>query len=232
MRSIGRNGRTLGHLEIHVHSVAYSGDVTAESARDGRRARGDATRRTVARRAAAIATTHGLDSITVGSLASAAGVSKSGILTVFGTREAIQVAAVAEARQIYRQSVIAPVWAEEPGAPRLRALMDSWVAYLRAGVFPGGCFIVASTAEYGRRSGAVADAVRRLKREWLDLLEGELRAAGAADPADDAFRIDAFLCAANTHRELFGRDEPLDRARDLALEVIGGSRVADPTSVG
>ncbi len=85
---------------------------------------------------------------------------------------------------------------------------------------------------YGRRSGAVADAVRRLKREWLDLLEGELRAAGAADPADDAFRIDAFLCAANTHRELFGRDEPLDRARDLALEVIGGSRVADPTSVG
>ena len=44
-----------------------------------------------------IATTHGLDSITVGALATATGVSKSGILTVFGNREAIQLAAVAEA---------------------------------------------------------------------------------------------------------------------------------------
>lgn len=188
---------------------------------DGRRARGDATRRTAARKAADIATTHGLDSITVGSLATATGLSKSGILTVFGNREAIQVAAVAEARRVYRESVIAPAWQEEPGRQRLRALMDSWVAYLRAEVFPGGCFVTATSAEFGHRAGPVADAVRRLKREWLDLLESELATAGAADPAGDAFRIDAFLTAANVRRELFGEDAELDRARDLALAVIG-----------
>lgn len=174
----------------------------------------------MARKAAEIATTHGLDSITVGSLAKATGVSKSGILTVFGTREAIQLAAVVEARTIYLETVVAPAWHHEPGRPRLRALLDHWVAYLRAGVFPGGCFIVASTAEYGRREGSVADAVRELKREWLDLLESELRAASVADPAGDAFRIDAFLCAANVRRELFGSDGDLDRAHRLALEVI------------
>ena len=195
--------------------------MTSQPARDGRRARGDVTRRTAARKAADIATTHGLDSITVGSLAQATGLSKSGILTVFGSREAIQVAAVAEARQVYRTSVIAPAWPYEPGRARLRAIVECWVAYLRAGVFPGGCFIVASTAEYGRRDGAVADAVRRLKREWLDLLEAELLAAGVPDPGDAAFRVDAFLCAANTRRELFGGEEDLDRARDLALEIIG-----------
>ena len=54
-----------------------------------------------------IATTHGLDSITVGALASATGLSKSGILTVFGNREAIQVAAVAEARNIYCETLLA-----------------------------------------------------------------------------------------------------------------------------
>lgn len=198
--------------------------MTSESKADGRRARGDLTRRTAARKAAEIATTHGLDSITVGSLARATGLSKSGILTVFGNREAIQVAAVAEARTIYLEAVVGPAWGREPGGPRLRALVDYWVAYLRAEVFPGGCFIVASTAEYGRREGAVADAVRALKREWLDLLESELREAGVENPAVDAFRIDAYLCAANVHRELFGREQELDRARDLVHDIIASSR--------
>ncbi len=83
-----------------------------------------------------IATVSGLDSITVGSLSERTGISKSGILTVFGSREAIQVAAVAEARRIYQEKVLAPIWSEPAGAPRLRALLRSWVDYLKAGVFP------------------------------------------------------------------------------------------------
>jgi AcrR family transcriptional regulator len=188
---------------------------------DGRRARGDVTRRKAAREAAMVATTYGLDSITVGSLADATGLSKSGILTVFGSREAIQVAAVAEARQIYKETVIAPVWGKEPGRPRLRALMDSWIAYLRGEVFPGGCFVSATSVEYGHRDGPVAEAVRALKREWLGLLESELAVAGSADPVGDAFRIDAYVTAGNTRHQLFGDDAELERARRLALDVIG-----------
>lgn len=193
-------------------------------ATDGRRARGDATRRRVAREAAMIATVSGLDSITVGGLSERTGVSKSGILTVFGTREAIQVAAVAEARRIYQEVVIAPAWAETPGAPRLRALLQSWVDYLKAGVFPGGCFIASTSVEYGHRAGPVADAVRRLRREWLDLLESELSTAGSAHPADDAFRIDAYLNAGNTQDQLTDDDTwaGTERAARLALDVIPG----------
>lgn len=168
-----------------------------------------------------IATTYGLDSITVGSLADATGLSKSGILTVFGTREAIQVAAVSEARQIYKETVIAPVWGEEPGKPRLRALMASWIDYLRREVFPGGCFVSVTSVEYGHRDGPVAEAVRALKREWLALLESELATAGSADPVGDAFRIDAYVAAGNTRHQLFGDDAELERARRLALAVIG-----------
>lgn len=167
-----------------------------------------------------IATTHGLDSITVGMLAAATGVSKSGILTVFGNREAIQVAAVAEARDIYREAVLSAVYEATPGVLRLRALMDSWVNYIRAGVFPGGCFIAATTSEYGRRDGPVADAVRSLKRDWLNLLEIELSAAGSPNPEVDAFKIDAFLTAGNARRELFADDAELARAKDLATSVV------------
>lgn len=194
--------------------------VTPGDTADGRRLRGDATRRKVAHEAAMIATTHGLDSITVGALAIATGISKSGILTVFGTREAIQLAAIAEARNIYRETVLAAMFEEERGAPRLRAFIDSWVDYLCDGVFRGGCFIAATTAEYGRRSGPVAAAVRNLKRDWLTLLESQLAAAGSADPLGDAFRIDAFLTAGNMRRELFADDAELLRAKKIALELI------------
>ena len=171
-----------------------------------------------------IATISGLDSITVGSLSERTGISKSGILTVFGSREAIQVAAVAEARRIYQEQVLAPIWSEPAGGPRLRALLRSWVDYLEAGIFPGGCFIAATSVEYGHRTGPVADAVRRLKREWLDLLEKELTAAGSTTPEDDAFRIDAYLTAGNTLDQLDGDTgwTSTERAARLALEVIPG----------
>lgn len=191
---------------------------------DGRRARGDRTRHEVARQAALSATVHGLDAITVGSLAAQTGHSKSGILTVFANREAIQIAAVAEARALYLRHVVEPSRQSAPGRPRLRALLDHWLAYLRDGVFPGGCFITTTTVEYGRRDGAVADAVRDLAREWLLLLENELTAAGSREPADDAFRIDAYLRAAHTRFQVFGDETALDRARRLALRVVAGDQ--------
>jgi AcrR family transcriptional regulator len=187
---------------------------------DGRRARGDLTRRTAARQAAMTATVSGLDAITVGGLASQTGLSKSGILTVFPNREAIQLAAVAEARRIYIETVIRPAWSAEPGRERLLAIFDQWVAYVRAETFPGGCFLANTSVEFGHREGPVADAVRALKREWLDLLEAELATAGSDDPAGDAFRIDAYFDAANTRLQLFGDDAALTRARRLAEEVL------------
>ncbi|GCD96036.1 TetR/AcrR family transcriptional regulator [Embleya hyalina] len=199
-------------------------DPTADSRTpraDGRRARGDRTRHEVARQAAMSATVYGLDAITVGALAARTGHSKSGILTVFANREAIQIAAVAEARALYLRHVVEPSWPAAPGRPRLRALLDNWVAYLRDGVFPGGCFITTTSVEYGRREGPVADAVRDLAREWLHLLESELSAADSPSPADDAFRIDAYLRAANTRYQLFGDDTDLDRAKRLSLNILG-----------
>lgn len=187
---------------------------------DGRRARGDLTRRTAARRAAMIATVSGLDAITVGGLAADTGLSKSGILTVFPNREAIQLAAVAEARAIYIETVIRPAWGAEPGRERLEAIFDQWVSYVLAETFPGGCFLANTSVEFGHREGPVADAVRALKREWLDLLEAELATAGSADPAEDAFLIDAYFDAANARLQLFGDDAALARARRLAGDVL------------
>lgn len=167
-----------------------------------------------------VATVCGLDSITVGGLAAATGVSKSGILTVFGSRESIQVAAVGAARRIFREAVMAPAWGAEPGAARLHAVLDAWLAYQRGQVFRGGCFLTATAVEYGHRDGVVADSVRALKREWLDVLAADLTTAGHSDPDDAAFRIDAFLSAGNTAHQLFGDDAALERGVRHARSVV------------
>ena len=48
----------------------------------------------------------------------------------------------------FAEGVIAPVADMEPGLGRLRALCDSWLAYSRRRVFPGGCFFYAVSAEF------------------------------------------------------------------------------------
>ena len=154
------------------------------------------------------------------SFAATTGVSKSGIRPVFGTREAIQVAAVAEARRLYREWVIAPAWDEPAGVARLTSLVEHWVDYAKAGRFPGGCFVAATSVEFGHREGPVAESVQRLKREWLDLLEADLAVAGSTAPADDAFRIDSYLNMGNTRHQLYGESAEIDRAARLALDVI------------
>ena len=202
--------------------------MQVSSHRDGRRVRGDRTRRLVAHAASQSATVRGLDAITVGTLAASTGVSKSGILTVFESREAIQLAAVAHARELYREHVIGPAWRRPPGRERLHGWIEAWQDYLRARVFAGGCFVTTTSAEYGHRDGPVAEAVRKLKTEWLELLRDDLRIAGSADAETDAFKIDAYLSAAATRRELLGDDLILDRARALADEIIDVAGSAQP----
>jgi len=186
---------------------------------DGRRERGDATRRLAARYAADLASVAGLESVSVGRLAAGTGLSKSGILTVFENREAIQLAAVAEARRVYVEHVVRPAWRREPGLSRLRGIVDNWFAYATGDVFPGGCFLLTTSAEYAAQDGPVAEAVRGLKREWIDLLTSELTialpptATGRRRAREAAFEIDALLSAAHVRHRLLGDADAFALAR-------------------
>jgi AcrR family transcriptional regulator len=193
---------------------------------DGRRERGDATRRRTARYAADLASVGGLEAVSVGRLATGTGLSKSGILTVFENREAIQLAAVAEARRVYVEHVVAPAWRREPGLSRLRGILDNWFAYVTGDVFPGGCFLVTTSVEYAAQEGPVAEAVRGVKQEWLDLLTAELSvalpatAAGRRRAAEAAFEIDALLSAANVRYRLLRDGDAFALARRSVNRVL------------
>jgi AcrR family transcriptional regulator len=195
-----------------------SPERTEAALSDRRLLRGARARRTIARHAVDIASLEGLNGLSLGRLATDLGLSKSGIQTLFGTKERLQLAAVECAREQFVDTVVRPVRSVPAGADRLRALIERWIVYVEAPLFTGGCFRAANIADFDSRPGPVHDALFRDQRDWLALIDGELRAAVAAGEIADldtdlaAFQIDAVLCAANTALRL-GDPEAVTKVR-------------------
>jgi AcrR family transcriptional regulator len=200
---------------------------------DGRRERGRRTRESILRTAVQLATVEGIDGITIGRLSSELGMSKSGLFAHFGSKEELQLATIDAAREIFVETIIAPAREAERGLPRLEALMDNWLEYMRREVFKGGCFFDAVRGEYNSRPpGPVRDAVWADFASWSEILANRVKAAQAAghldpdaDPEQVAYELDALGGAANVRFQL-DRDEAwFDRARVAIRARIEDLRV-------
>lgn len=198
---------------------------------DGRRLKGDRTRRAIAVRAAERASLEGLEQVSLGRIATDLGISKGGIQAVYATKEDLQVAAVEAATEIFVEHVVKPAMDEPPGLTRLWALIDRWLGYVDRRVFPGGCFMAATVPEFDSQPGRVRDALTVARRAWLALLEGQLRQArqqgvlsDELTPSQLAFEIDALLTAANTACNLADQPEPLNTARAVLAARLGAER--------
>jgi AcrR family transcriptional regulator len=193
---------------------------------DRRLLRGARTRQAIARHAVDVASLEGLTGLSLGRLATDLGISKSGIQTLFGTKENLQLAAVAAAREAFLDAVVRPARAEPHGVPRLRALVEHWIDYAQTPLFPGGCFRAANLADQDGRPGPVRDALFRDQQDWLDLLTGELRHAAdtgqvpGLDPDLTAFQLDAVLCATNTALRV-GDADAVPRLRRALTTLLG-----------
>lgn len=200
-----------------------SPDRAEAAVSDQRLLRGARARRAIARHAVDIASLEGLNGLSLGRLAADLGLSKSGVQTLFGTKERLQLAAVESARAAFTDAVVRPTTEVPHGAARLRALMERWIGYVETPLFPGGCFRAANLADFDSRPGSVRDALFGDQEDWLGLIAGELRTAVAAGEIGDvdadlaAFQIDAVLCAANTALRLGDRT-----AVDKVRQVIEG----------
>jgi AcrR family transcriptional regulator len=197
---------------------------------DGRRLRGDASRRLVLDRAVDLASVEGLDGLSIGRLADAAKVSKSGVATLFGTKERLQVAVIGAARLRFVASVIEPARDEPRGIRRIVALLDAWIAYSRDRVFTGGCFFVATAAEFDAKPGPVRDALAAALDDWNGYLAAAFRHAVAQgevgadeDPEQFAFEATALLDAANTRSVMGDSNQPYVFARRAFVARLRGA---------
>ena len=196
------------------------------------RADGVESRRAILQAAAALATTRGLDGLSLGELARHIGMSKSGLFAHFRSKEELELATIETAAEVFAAEVLRPAADSPGGLARLFALSEAFLGHLKRRVFPGGCFFATVSVQLAASPGRPRERVMEFVREWqaqfTDAL-GQARDAGElprdADIDQLAFEVTAMLVRANFTWVVTGAPHVLDQARTgikNALERAGG----------
>ena len=205
-------------------------DTAAQENRARRRPRadGERTRSAILRAAASLATVDGLEGLSIGHLAAAIGMSKSGLYAHFGSKQELQLATVQEAGRIFAGEVVQPALAAPPGLPQLAAVCEAFFEHLRRRTFPGGCFFAGAALEMGTRPGPVKEAVAGFQAGFVDLLRGFAATAieqnqlpPGEDPDQLAFELNGICLAADANFVLHDNPAVLDLARQVTRRRLG-----------
>ena len=198
-----------------------------------RRSDGARTHEAILDAAARLASIEGVRGLSIGRLAEATGVSKSGLFAHFGSKEQLQLETIDAASAIFERAILRPAFEAEAGRPRLDALFAAFFSYVERGVFPGGCFFAGLLADEDATSGRVHDVAVTIEREWIDALDGMVREAQQlGDLAHDvdveqlAFELYAYLELSNYHFVLFKDPLALERGRAAVADRL--ERAAAP----
>jgi AcrR family transcriptional regulator len=194
-------------------------------------AKGVATRESIIERAYRMVRKDGFEGLSIGGVADAVGMSKSGVFAHFGSREDLQLAVLEASVQQFSENVFAPALRERRGLARLRVLMQGSLEWMSSET--GGCPLVSAAVQYDDRPGPIRDAVaayqKRLRKELVRAIQmaidsGELRAD--TDAAQLAFQFFAIELAVHHDAHLFARAPALERGRralDAALAACSSS---------
>ena len=183
--------------------------------------KGAATREAIIDRAYEIARFSGVEGLSIGPLAQAVGMSKSGVFAHFGSREDLQLAVIESAATRFAEAVLVPALALPRGLPRLRALMHHWFEWIRGNA--GGCVLMGSVSEYDDRPGPLRDQVVLNETRWREMLRRAIQLAidaghlRAGDTEQYAFELYAFPLAVHHEAGLFGY-EPSRRRGVAAVD--------------
>ncbi len=124
-----------------------------------------------------LASSLGLEGVTIGKLADHVGMSKSGLFAHFSSKENLQVAILEEAIARFVALVVTPALKQPRGEPRVRALFDRWLEWSRADFLPGGCIFVVASVELDDRPGPARDRLIASQKDWVDTLAHAARIA-------------------------------------------------------
>jgi AcrR family transcriptional regulator len=119
--------------------------------------KGATTRSRILDEAMRIASREGLEGLTIGGLAKALSLSKSGLFVHFGSKEALQIAVLDHTFERFHEFVGPSVASAAPGLDRLRALFKGWLDWIDNPELPGGCPVLGASFELDDREGAPRD---------------------------------------------------------------------------
>jgi AcrR family transcriptional regulator len=181
--------------------------------------KGERTRAAILDAALRLVSKAGLDGLTIGTLADATGMSKSGLFAHFGSREELLLAVLAHGQAQFTEVVFQPAMAKPRGLPRLRAMFVHWLDWTESAELPGGCPMIGGASEFDDRPGPVRDLLAGGQRTWIETLKRAVRQAidedqlaASTDPEQIAFEMFGIALVVHHHRRLLGYPKVRGRA--------------------
>jgi AcrR family transcriptional regulator len=169
--------------------------------------------------AIAMAAQEGLESLSIGELAKRLGLSKSGVFSRVGSREALQIAVIEEYDRRFLQDVFVPAMREPRGLPRLNAIVRLWLQRARDVEIRQGCIYCAGAFEFDDRDGPLRDKLLQGIQGWRTALKRTLIQAidaGHLRPDIDAdqlvFELDGLFVALMREARFLRDPRASDRA--------------------
>jgi AcrR family transcriptional regulator len=185
--------------------------------------KGERTRAAILDEALRLVSKAGLDGLTIGTLADATGMSKSGLFAHFGSREELLLAVLAHGQAQFGEVVFQPAMAKPRGLPRLRAMFVNWLDWTESAELPGGCPMIGGASEFDDKPGPVRDMLAGGQRSWIETLKRAVRQAieegqlvQDTDPEQIAFEMFGIALVVHHHRRLLG----YKKARERALAAL------------
>lgn len=195
--------------------------------------KGENTRATILDAALDLARLEGLDALSIGRLAKGVGLSKSGLFSHFKSKQTLQLQVLERAASDFVDFVVRPALSEPRGAPRVRAMFETWLAWADSEAKSGGCVFLGAAAEYDDRPGPVRNFLIETQREWLQTLARAVRLAkneghfaASVDPEQFAFEVYGVMMAFHLYSRLLGDPDAGSRAR-AAFDALSRQASSD-----
>jgi AcrR family transcriptional regulator len=113
-----------------------------------------------------LASAEGLEAITLQAVADRVGLSKSGVFSRIGSREALQKAVIEEFGRRFLADVFVPAMQLPKGLPRLNEIVRRWIIRMRDVEAEHGCIYSAGAFELDDREGPLRDLLHGEVTRW------------------------------------------------------------------
>jgi len=133
---------------------------------DAKTAKSELTRTAIVGAAIDLASAEGLEAITLQAVADRIGLSKSGVFSRVGSREALQQAVIEEFGRRFLADVFVPAMQLPKGLPRLNEIMQRWIVRMRDVEAHSGCIYSAGAFELDDREGPLRDILLTEVTRW------------------------------------------------------------------
>jgi AcrR family transcriptional regulator len=124
---------------------------------DAKTLKAELTRAAIVGAALDLAAAEGLEAITLQAVADRIGLSKSGVFSRVGSREALQMAVIDEFGRRFLGDVFVPAMQQPKGLPRLQDIVRRWIVRTRDVEAQQGCIFTAGAFELDDREGPLRD---------------------------------------------------------------------------